>query len=99
MRKFYNNLSSIILCLSIPKLMVFPGFVCNKIVMVALLHDLSVIKHIDFIAEPTRGKPMTDINGIFIANNFVKFRIHFVFCNRVKSGGRFVKNNKRSAFI
>ena len=40
--------------------------------MAALLHDVSVIKHSDLIAEPTGGKPVTDINGGFISNYLIK---------------------------
>lgn len=71
--------------------MVFAGFVCHQLIMAALLHNLTAVKHGDLIAEPAGGKPVADINGGFVPDDLIKVGVNLRFRHRVKGGGGFVK--------
>jgi len=79
--------------------MVFAGFVCHKLVMTALLHDSTVIKNCDFVAEPAGGKSVADVNCGLVSDNLIEIRVNFSFRNRVKSGGRLIQYDKRCILV
>ena len=67
------------LCLRMPKLAVFAGFVLKQFRMAAEFNDISVIKNCDFITETAGSKPMTDEYSCFIICDFIEMFIYFVF--------------------
>lgn len=87
------------ICLRMPKLAVFAGFIFKQFRMAAESNDISVIKNYDFITETAGSKPMTDEYSCFIICDFIKMFISLVFRNRIKSRCRLVKNDKRRIFI
>ena len=89
----------IILCLCVPQLMIFAGFISKQLIMLPVLHNASLVKDSNARAEPTGRKPVTDINCRLARYHLIEMRIYFCLRKRIQRRRRFVQNDKRSIFI
>ena len=67
--------------------------------MGAELHELSLLKHGDLVAEPAGREPVGDVERALLIHHGAEARVHLRFGDGVEGGGRLVEDDERGVLV
>lgn len=74
----------IILRLRVPKLSIFAAGLRQQRFMRAVLGDLSLVEHQNFVAEAAGGQPVTDLDRGASAGDVTEAAVHLILRHRIQ---------------